>query len=147
MSGSSSITSTSRPEPVFIINVDSTIVNIALPALVRQLGASTRDLQWVVDGYTTTDAYPASELADVSGLPATSGLHHPFNYVRNSIKAVVDAYDGTVEFYIIDNVDPIAKVWQAAFPGLFKNSDQVPPGLAAHFRYPEELFRVQTAAY
>ena len=57
------------------------------------------------------------------------------------------AYDGTVDFYIIDDVDPIAKVWQSAFPGLFKTKDQMPAGLDAHLRYPEELFRVQTAAY
>ena len=76
-----------------------------------------------------------------------SGLDHPFNYVRNSIKVVVDGYDGTVDFYIIDEVDPVAKVWQSAFPGLFKTKAQMPVGLDSHFRYPEELFRVQTAAY
>jgi uncharacterized membrane protein (UPF0182 family) len=102
---------------------------------------------WVIDAYTTSDRYPYGQSGDRSQLNPGSGLDHPFNYVRNSIKAVVDAYDGTVQFYVIDDVDPIAKVWQSAFPGLFKNRDQIPPGLAAHFRYPEELFRVQTSAY
>ena len=102
---------------------------------------------WVIDAYTTSDRYPYAESGDRKQLNAGSGLDHPFNYVRNSIKVVVDAYNGTVDFYIIDDVDPIAKVWQSAFPGLFKNRDQMPEGLDAHLRYPEELFRVQTAAY
>jgi uncharacterized membrane protein (UPF0182 family) len=102
---------------------------------------------WVIDAYTTSDRYPYGQSGDRTQLSPGSGLDHPFNYVRNSIKAVVDAYDGTVEFYIIDNTDPIAMVWQSAFPGLFKTSDELPAGLAAHFRYPEELFRVQTSAY
>ncbi|MEP7203878.1 MAG: UPF0182 family protein [Ilumatobacteraceae bacterium] len=102
---------------------------------------------WVIDAYTTSDRYPYAESGDRKQLNPGSGLDHPFNYVRNSIKAVVDAYDGNVDFYIIDDVDPIAKVWQSAFPGLFKNRDQMPAGLDQHLRYPEELFRVQTAAY
>jgi uncharacterized protein len=102
---------------------------------------------WVIDAYTTSDRYPYAESGDRKQLSPGSGLDHPFNYVRNSIKVVVDAYDGTVDFYIIDDIDPIAKVWQSAFPGLFKAKDQMPAGLADHLRYPEELFRVQTAAY
>jgi uncharacterized protein len=102
---------------------------------------------WVIDAYTTSDRYPYGESGDRNQLSPGSGLDHPFNYVRNSIKVVVDAYDGTVDFYIIDDADPVAKVWQSAFPGLFKNKDQMPAGLDSHLRYPEELFRVQTAAY
>ena len=102
---------------------------------------------WVIDAYTTSDRYPYAESGDRKQLNPGSGLDHPFNYVRNSIKVVVDAYNGTVDFYIIDPDDPIAKVWQSAFPGLFKSRDQMPQGLDAHLRYPEELFRVQTAAY
>ena len=102
---------------------------------------------WIIDAYTTSDRYPYAESGDRKQLNPGSGLDHPFNYVRNSIKVVVDAYDGTVDFYIVDPLDPIAKVWQSAFPGLFKNRDQMPQGLDAHLRYPEELFRVQTAAY
>jgi uncharacterized membrane protein (UPF0182 family) len=102
---------------------------------------------WVIDAYTTSDRYPYAQGGDRQQLNVGSGLDHPFNYVRNSVKAVVDAYDGSVEFYVVDSTDPIAKVWQSAFPGLFKNRDQMPKGLDAHLRYPEELFRVQTAAY
>ena len=102
---------------------------------------------WVIDAYTTSDRYPYAQSGDRGQLNPGSGLDHPFNYVRNSVKAVIDAYDGTVEFYVVDSTDPIAKVWESAFPGLFKNSDQMPKGLAEHLRYPEELFRVQTAAY
>ncbi|MEY2400940.1 MAG: uncharacterized protein QOJ08_1051, partial [Ilumatobacteraceae bacterium] len=102
---------------------------------------------WVIDAYTTSDRYPYAESGDRKQLNPGSGLDHPFNYVRNSIKVVVDAYNGTVDFYIVDDLDPIAKVWASAFPGLFKSRDQMPQGLDAHLRYPEELFRVQTAAY
>ena len=102
---------------------------------------------WVIDAYTTSDRYPYAESGDRKQLNPGSGLDHPFNYVRNSIKVVVDAYNGTVDFYVVDPVDPIAKVWQSAFPGLLKNRDQMPKGLDTHLRYPEELFRVQTAAY
>jgi len=102
---------------------------------------------WVIDAYTTSDRYPYAESGDRKQLNPGSGLDHPFNYVRNSIKVVVDAYNGTVDFYIVDLNDPIARVWQSAFPGLFKTRQQMPQGLDAHLRYPEELFRVQTAAY
>jgi uncharacterized membrane protein (UPF0182 family) len=102
---------------------------------------------WVVDGYTTSDLYPYGENGDRSQLDASSGLSKPFNYVRNSVKAVVDAYDGTTTFYAVDQADPVLKVWESAFPSLFKPMSQMPPGLTAHLRYPEELFRIQTAAY
>jgi uncharacterized membrane protein (UPF0182 family) len=102
---------------------------------------------WVIDAYTTSDRYPYGESGDRGQLNPGSGLDHPFNYVRNSVKAVVDAYNGTVEFYIVDDADPIVRVWASAFPGLFKDRDQMPKGLDSHLRYPEELFRVQTAAY
>jgi uncharacterized membrane protein (UPF0182 family) len=102
---------------------------------------------WVIDAYTTSDRYPYAESGDRKQLNAGSGLDHPFNYVRNSVKVVVDAYNGTIEFYVIDDIDPVVKVWESAFPALFKKRDQMPPGLDAHLRYPEELFRVQTAAY
>ncbi len=102
---------------------------------------------WVLDGYTTSDLYPYGENGDRSQLTSTSGLDHPFNYIRNSVKATVDAYDGTVTFYAIDAADPVLKVWASAFPGLFRPTSEMPDGLVDHLRYPEELFRVQTAAY
>jgi uncharacterized membrane protein (UPF0182 family) len=102
---------------------------------------------WVVDGYTTSDLYPYGQNGDRSQLTAASGLTAPFNYIRNSVKGVVDAYDGTVTFYVVDDNDPVLKVWESAFPGLFRPQAEMPSGLADHLRYPEELFRIQTAAY
>lgn len=98
-------------------------------------------IQWIVDAYTTTDRYPYGQTAILDG---DTGLHERrFNYVRNSVKAVVDAYDGTVTFYVIDDTDPIVQAYRAAFPSLF--TDEAPsPELRDHFRYPEDLFRVQT---
>lgn len=102
---------------------------------------------WVVDGYSTSNRYPYSQGADRSQLAADSGLNHAFNYVRNSVKAVVDAYDGTVSLFVVDDNDPVVKVWESAFPDLFRPKAELPVGLAQHLRYPEELFRIQTAAY
>ena len=75
------------------------------------------------------------------------GLSHSFNYARNSVKAVVDAYTGEVTFYVIDDKDPIIRMWRDAFPKLFTDGDKAPKSLSAHFRYPEDLFRVQTNMY
>ena len=102
---------------------------------------------WVVDGYTTSDQYPYSQDADLSQLSGGSGLQLPFNYVRNSVKAVVDAYDGSVTMYAVDTQDPILRAWRGAFPKLFVDASKMPEGLVAHLRYPEDLFRIQTAAY
>ena len=102
---------------------------------------------WVLDGYTTSSRYPYAENADNSQIAEGSGLNHTFNYVRNSVKATVDAYDGTVKFYVTDPTDPIIQAWSKAFPSLFTAQDQIPPDLASHFRYPEDLFRVQTNMY
>jgi hypothetical protein len=101
-------------------------------------------LKWVIDAYTTTDRYPYAQRAETDAVTAGSGLDHRFNYVRNSVKAVVDAYDGDVKFYIVDQTDPIVKAWSKAFPKLFTPGDQAPAELKSHFRYPEDLFRVQT---
>ncbi len=100
---------------------------------------------WVVDGYTTTSHYPYSENADISQLPTSSGLRREFNYVRNSVKAVVDAYDGSVTLYRMDEADPVAAVWDKVFPKLMKSKDDLPAVLRDHLRYPEDLLRVQTA--
>jgi uncharacterized membrane protein (UPF0182 family) len=100
-----------------------------------------------LDGYTTSARYPYSENADNEELSADSGLRHTYNYVRNSVKATVDAYDGTVTFYVTDPTDPIINAWAKAFPDLFTPGDEVPIELAEHFRYPEDLFRVQTNMY
>ena len=102
-------------------------------------------IKYVVDAYTTTRNYPNAQRADTGGLDPTSGLYgRSFNYARNSVKAVVDAYDGTVTLYVVDTKDPLIRAYQKAFPELFTSDDEVPEKLAEHFRYPEDLFTVQT---
>ncbi len=101
-------------------------------------------IQWIFDAYTTSDRYPYGNRADNSQLTEGSGLDHSFNYVRNSVKAVVDAYDGTVDFYVMPVDDPIIEAYRSAFPALFQDFDDMPDGLKEHLRYPEDLFRVQT---
>ncbi len=101
---------------------------------------------WILDGYTTTNNYPYAQSADRSSLPNGSGLRSSFNYVRNSVKVVVDAYNGDVDFFIVDETDPIIQAYQKAFPDLFKTRDDdgFTSDLVQHLRYPEDLFRIQT---
>ncbi len=106
-----------------------------------------RKLVWVVDAFTTTNRYPYAQRANTDQLTPGSGLNHSFNYVRNSVKAVVDAYTGDVTLYVVDESDPIISAWRSAFPKLFTGNDQVPDALRRHFRYPDDLFRVQTNMY
>ena len=101
-------------------------------------------VKWVIDAYTTTDRYPYAEHADTTQLAAGSGLDHGFNYVRNSVKAVVDAYDGRVDFYVMPVDDPLIEAYRDAFPELFTDFAEMPIDLQQHLRYPEDLFRVQT---
>jgi len=105
------------------------------------------EVKWVIDAFTTTNKYPYAETANIEQLGRNSGLNHSFNYVRNSVKAVVDAYSGKVTMYLMDPKDPIIRMWKSAFPDLFEKGSSVPRELAAHFRYPEDLFRVQTNLY
>lgn len=93
-------------------------------------------LYWLMDAYTTSHYYPYAA--------ATPGWG---NYVRNPIKIVVDAYNGDVNFYLIDREDPIALAWQKAFPHLFKQIEEMPAGLQQHLRYPVDLFRIQAQIY
>ena len=102
---------------------------------------------WLYDGYTTTSRYPYAQPANVEGLRSGSGLSSSFNYVRNSVKVAIDAYDGTMTFYLWDENDPIAQVYDKAFPSLFTPGSQMPDELREHVRYPEDLFRVQANAY
>jgi hypothetical protein len=111
-------------------------------------------LYWVIDAYTTTDNFPYSEQADVAGtarLSSASDLYNQsFNYVRNSVKAVVDAYNGTIWFFVRDSTDPIIQTYERAFPKLFTPislADKEIPGITDHWRYPEDLFTVQTNIY
>jgi len=99
---------------------------------------------WVLDAYTTTNRFPYAQ--ETSG-PSDTGLGHTFNYVRNSVKATVDAYDGTVRFYVIEPKDPLIRAYRKAFPDLFTDFEKMPDDLQAHLRYPEDLFRVQSEVY
>lgn len=105
-------------------------------------------VSWVVDGYTSTSHYPyAQAVGDDIALSPDSGIPRDANYVRNSVKAVVDAYDGSVTLYVVDPDDPIIQAWGAAFPDLLTPGSEMPAGLREHLRYPEDLFRVQTNVY
>jgi hypothetical protein len=101
---------------------------------------------WVLDAYTATDRFPYSERlnAAANGLP---NLPSSVNYMRNSVKVVTDAYDGTMNFYLVDETDALASTYQAAFPSLFTSKDRMPPELKKHLRYPEDLFKVQALQY
>jgi uncharacterized membrane protein (UPF0182 family) len=103
---------------------------------------------WVVDAYTTSDNFPYSQQANTDRLPASSELaNERFNYIRNSVKAVVDAYTGKMWFFVQDPTDPVLETWRQAFPALFtpmSEADREIPGITAHWRYPEDFFVVQT---
>jgi uncharacterized membrane protein (UPF0182 family) len=107
---------------------------------------------FIRDGYTTTDAYPYAEriqtqMAAHPDNPGGQGVHGRANYIRNSVKAVVDAYDGTVTLYAFDQADPLLRVWRRAFPGLFAPRSAISADLQAHLRYPEDLFAIQANRY
>jgi hypothetical protein len=96
-------------------------------------------LSWILDGFTTSDMYPYS-------------THYPLNdntinYIRNSVKVVIDAYDGTTTFYVVDPEDPICAAYRQIFPTLFKDAATMPPDLRRHLRYPELLLKVQATVY
>ena len=108
-------------------------------------------LVWIIDGYTTLDNYPYSELTSLSSATADS-TEVAFNrlapdkqvaYIRNSVKATVDAYDGTVTLYQQDEQDPVLKAWMKVFPGTVRPKGDIAPELAEHLRYPEDMFKVQ----
>ena len=105
-------------------------------------------VKWVVDAYTSSSRYPYGQrIGNDIQLTPDSGLSRDANYVRNSVKAVVDTYDGAVQFYVVDPTDPIVQAWQGAFDDLFTPAEQMPAELEEHLRYPEDLFRVQTDVY
>ena len=101
---------------------------------------------WIWDAYTTSTEYPYSQEVDLG--EAIGGVAQGFgaNYIRNSVKATVDAYDGTVTYWA-DLEEPIIRAWSRAFPDLFEDMETAPVDLRAHFRYPENLFQVQSAQY
>ena len=110
-------------------------------------------LVWIWDAYTLTDQYPYSdfiELSEVASPPTQVGapqLSGEANYIRNSIKVVVDGYNGSISYFVTEPEDPIIQAWSGAFPSLFTPIEEAPTELLEHFRYPENLFQVQAAQY
>ncbi len=99
-------------------------------------------LVWIQDAYTTTNMYPYSRSVGL-GTVTNGNLSGSANYIRNSVKVVVDAYTGRMTYYVVDDTDPIIRVWENAFPDLFTPGSEAPEDLRAHFRYPEDLLAVQ----
>jgi uncharacterized membrane protein (UPF0182 family) len=105
-------------------------------------------LQWVLDAYTASDRYPYSERLNISQLLGAQGnLRGNVNYIRNSVKVVVDAFDGTTRFYLVDPNDAMAATYQATFPNLFTPGREMPDSIREHIRYPEDMFMVQAWQY
>jgi uncharacterized membrane protein (UPF0182 family) len=128
-------------------------------------------IKWIIDGYTTSEMLPYSERVDLADLTSSvrrelapvavangqieqrerivrrPGLPGTANYIRNSVKAVVDAYDGSVELYVTDSDDPLLRAWRAIFPDSFTPMEEASEELVAHFRYPEDMFRVQASVF
>jgi uncharacterized membrane protein (UPF0182 family) len=125
------------------LTTDSTVY----PAIVN------KRMVWIIDGYTTLDNYPYSQLTSLSSATADSNEvainrlrpDKQVSYIRNSVKATVDAYDGAVTLYAQDEADPVLQAWMKTFPGTIKPKSDITAELAAHLRYPEDLFKVQRA--
>ncbi len=96
-------------------------------------------LSWILDAFTRSDSYPYATHYTVAG--------QSVNYMRNSVKVVVDAYDGTTTFYVFDNQDPILAAYRGIFPSLFKDASEMPAGLRKHVRYPEMMLKLQAEVY
>jgi uncharacterized protein len=103
-------------------------------------------LKWIIDAYTTSDRYPYSQA--VAYEEETNLItDKKINYVRNPVKVVVDAKDGTMDFYVVDETEPVLATYRKIFPGLFKSKETIPPEIQAHFRYPQDLFTIQAQMY
>ena len=105
------------------------------------------NLFWIIDMYTVSDKYPYAQPADTRRINENSGLPVNFNYLRNSVKAVVNAYDGTMNFYVVDENDPIMTAYNDIFPDLFSPKSEMTSELLDHIRYPEDLFTIQSDMY
>ncbi|MEW1610745.1 MULTISPECIES: UPF0182 family protein [unclassified Streptomyces] len=123
-----------------------TIDGDAYPAVVN------KRIQWIVDAYTTTNGYPYASRTTLGDTTADSlttnqravvAQQNQVNYIRNSVKATVDAYDGKVRLYEWDTKDPVLKTWRKAFPGTVESRSKIPTDLMDHLRYPQDLFKVQ----
>ncbi len=105
------------------------------------LVVSEGKLYWIQDAYTTSNMYPYSRRS------SKYLKNRKLNYIRNSVKVIIDAYNGDVSFYMIDEKDPIVKTYSGIFPDLFKPFDEMPAGLKKHIRYPKDLFKIQVDIY
>jgi hypothetical protein len=146
-----------QPDSQILIrrNVPSTILKIT-PFLQLDddpyLVVTPKHLYWIVDAYTLSDRYPYAEPVNRhAGAHPDHGMSSPidqeFNYIRNSVKIVVDAYTGEMTYYLADPTDPIARAYQRMYTGLLKDMDQFPPALKPHIRYPQDLFTTQMQVY
>lgn len=110
-------------------------------------------LVWMQDAYTASDAFPYSTPMRITERPSTTAIQgqferpHTVNYIRNAVKVTLDAYNGTVNYYLSDPADPIIQSYARAFPGVFQPLEAMPADLAAHVRYPEDLFGIQANQY
>ncbi|MEN9870774.1 MAG: hypothetical protein RLZZ171_1762 [Cyanobacteriota bacterium] len=103
-------------------------------------------LKWIIDAYTTSDRYPYAEA--VAHKQETELItDQRTNYIRNPVKVVVDAKDGTMQFYVVDENEPILATYRKMFPQLFQSTANIPPAIQAHFRYPQDLFEIQAKMY
>lgn len=103
------------------------------------LNQSDGKLYWIIDAYTTSRYYPYSQPFEMNG--------HKVNYVRNAVKVVIDAYEGTTQFYVYDEDDPVVKAYSAIFTDLFTSKNELTEGLGEHIRYPQDYFNLQTEVY
>lgn len=99
------------------------------------------NIYWIHDAYTTSNMYPYSEPV------SQTAKKHGLNYIRNSVKVVIDAYNGNVSYYVVDPSDPVLKTYKKIFPSLFKSMDEIPKFFKKHFRYPTDLFLIQAEIY
>jgi hypothetical protein len=112
-------------------------------------------LQWIVDAYTVSDHYPYAEPVQDSREFATIApkksiqtlIQGRVNYIRNSVKVLIDAYDGSLQYFAVDETDPVLQTYRAIFPNLVLPKEAVPPEVKAHFRYPQDLFAIQAQMY
>jgi uncharacterized membrane protein (UPF0182 family) len=105
-------------------------------------------IYWIINGYTTSANFPYGQQANTSAVPSSSQLANGnFNYIRNSVKVVIDAYSGAMHFYVSQPSDPIIQAYEKAFPHVFQPLAAMPSAIAAHLRYPSDLLSIQSAMY
>ncbi|MEE9396310.1 MAG: UPF0182 family protein [Methylococcales bacterium] len=109
--------------------------------------ATSSNLFWIQDAYTLSDWYPVSKPSNAQFYTEGENRARSFNYIRNSVKIVVNAFDGTVDFYIADPKDPIIRAYAKAYPGVFKPLSEIPAELESHLRYPRDIYHHQMHIY